>query len=133
MKEKTLGLIKPDATKRNLVGEILAVIESERFEIVGLKMMRFERKDAEQFYAEHQGKPFFEDLLDYMTSDNIVAFVIEGEGAVARYRELMGATDPATAQEGTLRKLFALSKNENSVHGSDSREASDREIALVFA
>lgn len=133
MKEKTLGLIKPDATKRNLVGEILAVIESERFEIVGLKMMRFERKDAEQFYAEHQGKPFFEDLLDYMTSDNIVAFVIEGENAVARYRELMGATDPAAAQEGTLRKLFALSKNENSVHGSDSREASDREIALVFA
>lgn len=133
MKEKTLGLIKPDATKRNLVGEILAVIESERFEIVGLKMMRFERKDAEQFYAEHQGKPFFEDLLDYMTSDNIVAFVIEGENAVARYRELMGTTDPAAAQEGTLRKLFALSKNENSVHGSDSREASDREIALVFA
>lgn len=132
MKEKTLGLIKPDAIKRNLVGEILAVIESERLDIVGLKMMRFERKDAESFYAEHKGKPFFEDLLDYMTSERIVAFVIEGEHAIIRYRDLMGSTDPISAQEGTLRKLFALSKSENSVHGSDSVEASHREIALIF-
>lgn len=132
MKEKTLGLIKPDAVKRGIIGEILAVIESEKFEIVGLKMMRFERKDAEAFYAEHQGKPFFADLIDYMTSGKIVAFVLERENAIVRYRELMGSTDPMEAQEGTLRKLFAMSKNENSVHGSDSLAAADREISLIF-
>ncbi|MCY9861189.1 nucleoside-diphosphate kinase [Vibrio coralliirubri] len=132
MKEKTLGLIKPDAVKRGIIGEILAVIESERFEIVGLKMMRFERTEAEAFYAEHQGKPFFEELIDYMTSGKVVAFVLERENAITRYRDLMGTTDPMQAQEGTLRKLFALSKNENSVHGSDSSAASDREIALIF-
>lgn len=132
MKEKTLGLIKPDAVKRNLVGEILAVIESERFEIVGLKMMRFERKGAEEFYAEHAKKDFFPDLIDYMVSGKIVAFVIEGDNAIAKYRELMGSTDPRSAQEGTLRKLFGLSRDENSVHGSDSQSASDREISLIF-
>ncbi|EGR2227699.1 nucleoside-diphosphate kinase [Vibrio parahaemolyticus] len=132
MKEKTLGLIKPDAVKRNLIGEILAVIESEKFEVVGLKMMRFERKDAEEFYAEHANKEFFPELIDYMVSGKIVAFVIEGDNAIARYRELMGATDPRSAQEGTLRKLFALSRDENSVHGSDSQSASDREISLIF-
>ncbi|ELP5899817.1 nucleoside-diphosphate kinase [Vibrio vulnificus] len=132
MKEKTLGLIKPDAVKRNLIGEILAVIESERFEVVGLKMMRFERKDAEVFYAEHANKEFFPELIDYMVSGKIVAFVIEGNNAIARYRELMGATDPRSAQEGTLRRLFALSRDENSVHGSDSQAASDREISLIF-
>lgn len=132
MKEKTLGLIKPDAVKRGIIGEILAVIESENFEVIGLKMMRLSRSEAEAFYSEHKDKPFFEDLIEYMTSGKIVAFVLERENAIVRYRELMGSTDPKDAQEGTLRKLFAISKNENSVHGSDSYAAADREISIIF-
>ena len=132
MKEKTLGLIKPDAVKRGIIGEILAVIESENFDIVGLKMIRLTRSDTEAFYSEHKDKPFFDDLVTYMTSSKVIAFVLEKDNAVQLYRDLMGSTDPINADEGTLRKLFALSKNENSVHGSDSKESADREISLIF-
>lgn len=108
------------------------MLESERLDIIELKMMRFERREAEAFYIEHASQPFFEDLIAFMISGKIVAFVIEGENAIVRYKELMGATDPREALEGTLRKLFALSEDENSVHGSDSISAANREIAQIF-
>ena len=132
MKEKTLGLIKPDAVSRGIIGEILAVIESEQFEIVGLRMIRLTRLEAEEFYSEHKDKPFFDDLVRYMTSGAVVAYVLERKNAIALYRELIGDTNPINAKEGTLRKLFAVSKNENSVHGSDSLESANREISLIF-
>lgn len=130
--ERTFSIIKPDATKRNLTGAINAVIEKAGLRIVAQKRLRWSKADAEQFYAEHKERPFFGELCTFMTSEPIVIQVLEGENAIAKYREVMGATDPAEAADGTIRKLFALSKGENSVHGSDSPASAEREIKLNF-
>ncbi len=133
MMEKTLSIIKPDAVKRDLIGEILARFEKEGFKIIATKMVRLTQAQAEGFYAEHQGKPFFEPLVNYMMSAPIVVSVLEKENAVKDYRTLIGATNPESAADGTIRKDFALSQRENSVHGSDSVESANREIAYFFA
>lgn len=131
--EQTLSIIKPDAVQRNLIGQILAKLESNGFTIVAAKMLYLTEPQAEGFYAEHEGKPFFVDLVKYMTSAPVVVAVLEKENAVKDYRTLMGTTDPETAAEGTIRREFALSKQQNSVHGSDSVESAKREIAYYFA
>lgn len=130
MVEKTLGIIKPDATERKLIGDILSEIQKSDLKLVGLKMVTLDRATAEEFYQEHKEKPFFGDLVDFMTSNEIVVFALEGENAVVKYRTLMGATNPEEADEGTLRKLFAISKSRNSVHGSDSLESAKRELNI---
>ena len=130
--QKTLCLIKPDAVERNLVGPILAMIEKEGLTIVALKMLSLTKKEAEGFYAVHKERPFFGELTSYMCSGPIVAAVLEGEEAIARYRKLMGATDPAKADEGTIRKTFALNLEANSVHGSDAPETAAFEIPYYF-
>ena len=132
MTERTLSIIKPDATRRNLTGKINAVIEDAGLRIVGQRRIRLSKADAERFYAVHEGKPFFAELVGFMTSGPVVVQVLEGEGAVARYREVMGATNPANAAAGTIRALFAESFTGNSVHGSDSPENAKAEIAQFF-
>jgi nucleoside-diphosphate kinase len=132
MPERTFSILKPDATRRNLTGKINAVIEDAGLRIVAQRRVRLTRADAERFYDVHKGKPFFDDLVGFMTSGPIVVQVLEGEGAVARYREVMGATNPANAAEGTIRKLFAEGFTENSVHGSDSPENAALEIGQFF-
>ncbi|RKW37472.1 MAG: nucleoside-diphosphate kinase [Moraxella sp.] len=132
MTERTLSIIKPDAVKRDLIGAILARFEQNGFKIVAIKMLRLTREQAEGFYAEHQGKAFFEQLVDYMMSAPIVVSVLEKENAVQDYRALIGSTNPENAAEGTIRKDFALNQRENSVHGSDSTESAAREIAYFF-
>ena len=133
MQERTLSIIKPDATARNLVGEILAMIEKTGLRIVAMKRMRLSRKDAEGFYAVHRDKPFFGELTGFMASGPVVVSVLEGENAIAKYREVMGATNPANAAEGTIRKKFAQSIDANSVHGSDAPETAKQEIAYFFS
>ena len=131
--QRTLSIIKPDAVKRHLIGAILARFEQQGFNIVAAKMVQLNRKQAEGFYAEHQGKPFFEPLVEYMISAPVFVSVLEKENAVQDYRTLMGTTNPETAAEGTIRRDFALNQRENSVHGSDSPESAAREIAYFFA
>ena len=132
MTERTFSIIKPDATKRNLTGAVNAVIEKAGLRIVAQKRIRISKALAEEFYGVHKERPFFGELVEFMTSEPVVIQVLEGEGAVAKYREVMGATNPANAEEGTIRKLFALSVGENSVHGSDSLENAAIEIAQFF-
>ena len=132
MTERTFSIIKPDATRRNLTGKINAVIEDAGLRIVGQRRLKLSRAQAEAFYGVHQGKPFFEELVGFMTSGPVVVQVLEGEGAVARYREVMGATNPANAAPGTIRQLYAESFTGNSVHGSDSPENAVVEIAQFF-
>lgn len=132
MTERTFSIIKPDAVKRNLIGAILTRFEQNGFKIIASKMVRLTREQAEGFYAEHQGKEFFAPLVEYMMSSPIVVSVLEKENAVKDYRTLIGTTNPETAEEGTIRKDFALSQRENSVHGSDSIEKANREIAYFF-
>ncbi|AWI51201.1 nucleoside-diphosphate kinase [Actinobacillus porcitonsillarum] len=132
MIQQTLCLIKPDATKRHLIGKILAHIEESGLTIKALKKLQLTKEQAEGFYAEHQGKDFFEPLVDFMISAPIVAVVLEGENAIAHYRELMGATKVEDRKEGTIRQLYAISGRENSVHGSDSADSAKREIAYFF-
>ncbi len=131
--ERTFSIIKPDATARNLTGAINALIEKAGLRIIAQKRVRISRAEAETFYAVHRERPFFRDLVEFMTSGPVVVQVLEGENAIAKYRELMGATDPAKAAEGTIRKLFAKSIQENSVHGSDSPETAAKEIAQFFS
>lgn len=133
MTERTLSIIKPDAVKRDLIGAILSRFEQAGFNIIAMKMLHLTREQAEGFYAEHEGKAFFEPLVAYMMSAPIVVSVLEKENAVKDYRTLIGATNPEMAEEGTIRKAFALSQRENSVHGSDSVESAKREIAYFFA
>lgn len=130
--EQTLSIIKPDATTRNLTGAINAKIEKAGLRIVAQKRVRWTLAQAQKFYAEHKGRPFFDALCDFMTSAPIVVQVLEGDDAIAKYRKVMGATDPEDAKRGTIRKSFAASKAHNSVHGSDSPKSAAREIALVF-
>jgi nucleoside diphosphate kinase len=131
--QRTLSIIKPDAVKRHLIGAILARFEQQGFNIAAAKMVQLNREQAEGFYAEHQGKPFFEPLVEYMISAPVFVSVLEKENAVQDYRTLMGTTNPETAAEGTIRRDFALNQRENSVHGSDSPESAAREIAYFFA
>ena len=131
--ERTLSIIKPDATRRNLTGKINAVIEEAGLRIVAQKRVALTRAQAEGFYAVHKERSFFGELVDFMISGPVVVQVLEGENAVATYREVMGATNPANAEEGTIRKQFAESIEANSVHGSDSLENAAIEIAYFFA
>lgn len=131
--EKTFSIIKPDATARNLTGLINAKIEAAGLKIVAQKRVKMTKEQAEKFYGEHRGKPFFDDLVSFMTSGAIVVQVLEGENAVAVYRRIMGKTDPAEADKNTIRAEFAESKGRNSVHGSDSSESAAREIAQWFS
>lgn len=131
--ERTFSIIKPDATRRNLTGAINALIEKAGLRIVAQKRVLMTRAQAETFYAVHKERPFFGELVEFMISAPVVVQVLEGEGAVAKYREVMGATNPANAAEGTIRKEFALSVGENSAHGSDSVENAAIEIAQFFA
>ncbi|BBF93285.1 nucleoside-diphosphate kinase [Blastochloris tepida] len=131
--ERTFSIIKPDATDRNLTGAINAVIEQAGLRIVAQKRIRMSRAEAETFYAVHKARPFFGELVEMMTSAPVVVQVLEGENAVAKYREIMGATNPDSAAPGTIRKQFAKSIGENSVHGSDSVENAAIEIAQFFS
>ena len=131
--QRTLSIIKPDATKRNLTGAINQRFEEAGLRIVAQKRVLLSREMAEGFYAEHKERPFFGELVDFMISEPVVLQVLEGENAVLKNREIMGATNPANADEGTIRKDFALSIGENSVHGSDSEESAAREVSYFFA
>ncbi len=131
--ERTLSIIKPDATRRNLTGKINARFEAAGLRIVAQKRVRLTMAMAEQFYAVHAERSFFQELCDFMTSGPVVVQVLEGENAVAHNRQIMGATNPANATAGTIRKDFAESIEANSVHGSDSAENADREIRFFFA
>lgn len=130
--QRTFSIIKPDATARNLTGAVNAVFEAAGLRIVAQKRVRLTRAQAEGFYAEHKARGFFGELVEFMTSGPVVLQVLEGENAVAHHRDVMGATDPAKAAEGTVRKLYARSIGENSVHGSDSEASAEREIAFFF-
>jgi nucleoside-diphosphate kinase len=131
--ERTFSIIKPDATTRNLTGAINAMIERAGLRIVAQKRVRITRPQAEAFYAVHRERPFFGELVDFMISGPVVVQVLEGENAIARYREVMGATDPAKAAPDTIRKAHAKSIGENSVHGSDAADTAAKEIAQFFS
>ena len=131
--ERTLSIIKPDATKRNLTGKIVAKFEDAGLRVVASKRIHLSNAQAGAFYAEHAARPFYGELCAFMASEPVVVQVLEGAGAIAKNREVMGATDPAQADAGTIRKEFALSKGENSVHGSDSADSAAREIAFFFS
>jgi nucleoside-diphosphate kinase len=130
--ERTFSIIKPDATRRNLTGAINERIEKAGLRIIGQRRLRINREQAEGFYGVHRERPFFRSLVEFMTSGPVVVQVLEGESAVSKYREVMGATDPAKAAPGTIRKDFAESIEANSVHGSDSAENARTEIAFFF-
>src|SRR5437867_2314378 len=131
--ERTFSIIKPDATARNLTGAVNALIEKAGLRIVAQKRLRMTRDQAETFYAVHRARPFFADLVAFMISGPVVVQVLEGENAIAGYRDIMGATNPANAAEGTIRKLYAASVQENAVHGSDAPETAAAEIAQFFS
>jgi nucleoside-diphosphate kinase len=131
--ERTFSIIKPDATARNLTGVINAMIEGAGLRIIAQRRTRISREQAETFYAVHRERPFFRELVEFMTSGPVVVQVLEGENAIARYREIMGATDPAKAAPGTIRKVYAKSLGENSVHGSDAPDTAQQEIAQFFS
>lgn len=131
--ERTLSIIKPDAVGKNVIGQIYTRFENAGLRIVAGKMKQLSQADAEGFYAEHKERPFFGDLVSFMTSGPVFVQVLEGEGAVAKHRDLMGATNPKEAEAGTIRADFAESIDENAVHGSDSAESAAREIAYFFS
>jgi nucleoside-diphosphate kinase len=131
--ERTFSIIKPDATARNLTGAINAMIEQAGLRIIAQRRVRITREQAETFYAVHSARPFFGELVDFMISGPVVVQVLEGENAIARYRDIMGATDPAKATAGTIRKVHAKSIGENSVHGSDAPDTAMKEIAQFFS
>ena len=129
---RTFSIIKPDATKRNITGAINKIIEENNLIIVGQKRIKLSKEKAEGFYAIHKDKPFFNDLIEYMTSGPVIVQVLEGENAVEKYRKIMGATNPENAEKGTIRKEHALNIQENSVHGSDSESNAEIEINYFF-
>lgn len=131
--ERTLSIIKPDATRRNLTGAINAIIEKSELRIIAQKRLHLTRTQAEKFYAVHASRAFFNDLCDFMISGPVVIQVLEGENAIEHYRTIMGATNPANAEEGTIRREFAESIEANSVHGSDSSETAANEIKFFFS
>ena len=131
--ERTFSIIKPDATARNLTGAVNVLIEKAGLRIIAQKRIRMSRSEAETFYAVHKARPFFGELVEFMTSAPVVVQVLEGDNAIVRYRDVMGATDPSKAADGTIRKLHAKSIGENSVHGSDAAETAKIEIAQFFS
>jgi nucleoside-diphosphate kinase len=131
--ERTFSILKPDATKRNLTGAINAMIEKAGLRIIAQRRVRITREQAETFYGVHRERPFFGELVEFMTSGPVVVQVLEGEGAIAKYRDVMGATDPKKAADGTIRKVHAQSIGENSVHGSDAPDTAAQEIAQFFS
>jgi nucleoside-diphosphate kinase len=131
--ERTFSIIKPDATERNLTGAINALIEQAGLRIIAQKRARLSRAEAETFYSVHRERPFFRELVEFMTSGPVVVQVLEGDNAIAKYRDIMGATDPAKAAPGTIRKLHGRSVGENSVHGSDAADTAVKEIGQFFA
>jgi nucleoside-diphosphate kinase len=131
--EQTLSLIKPDAVERNLIGKIVCIFEQNDLVIKNIKKIHVDIKFAQKFYEMHSSRPFFNDLCNYISSGPLVAIILEGENAIQKNRDLMGATNPSEAKEGTIRKLFAISIDKNSVHGSDSVESAKREINLFFS
>src|SRR6478735_892574 len=131
--ERTFSILKPDATGRNLTGAINSIIEKAGLRIVAQKRVRISREEAEKFYSVHRERPFFRELVEFMISGPVVVQVLEGENAMAKYREVMGATDPAKAAAGTIRKIHAKSIGENSVHGSDAPDTATKEISQFFA
>lgn len=131
--ERTLAILKPDCVRRNLIGKVLDRIEAAGFRILGMKMVRMSRAQAREFYAVHRERSFYNDLVEFMISDRVVAMALEKENAVDDFRELIGATDPAEAAPGTIRREFAESKQENIVHGSDSVENGRAEVAFFFS
>ena len=130
--QRTFSIIKPDATKRNITGSINKIIEENNLRIIAQKRIHLSSEQAEKFYDVHKEKPFFKDLIEYMTSEPVIVQVIEGDNAITKYREVMGATNPENADEGTIRKIHALNVQENSVHGSDSDENAIKEIDFFF-
>jgi len=130
--ERTLSIIKPDAVAKNVIGEIVARFEQAGLEIVAAKMLQLTQEQAEGFYAEHKGRPFFDSLVAFMTSGPVVVQVLQGEGAILQNRTLMGATNPQEAEAGTIRADFAQSIDANAVHGSDSPTSAEREVAYFF-
>jgi len=131
--EKTLSIIKPDGVKNKHIGEIVAMFEKNGLQPVAMRMHHLTKHEAEGFYAVHKERPFFGELVDFMTSGPVVLMILEGENAIAKNREIMGATNPAEADEGTIRKLFAASIGENTVHGSDATDTADFETNWFFA
>ena len=131
--ERTLSIIKPDAVAKNVIGKIVSRFESNGLKVVNMQMKQLTEAEAQGFYAEHSERPFFGHLVSFMTSGPVVVQVLEGEGAIAKNREVMGATNPADAAAGTIRAEFALSVGENSVHGSDAPETAAEEIAFFFS
>ena len=131
--ERTLMLVKPDAVRRNLEGKIIAHVQEKGFKLIGLKKLKLTKEQAEKFYYVHKERPFFGELTDFMSSGPIVAMVWEGENAISVIREIMGATNPEEAEEGTLRKLYGTNIGENAVHGSDSIESAKYEIPFFFS
>ena len=130
--ELTYAMVKPDGVKRGLVGEVVRRLEAKGFRIVGMKLMQIPRETAERHYGEHQGKPFFEGLVSFITSGPVVAMVVEGENAISEWRKMMGATNPKDAAPGTIRGDFASTIDENVAHGSDAPETAEREIGIFF-
>jgi nucleoside-diphosphate kinase len=130
--EQTLAILKPDAVRRGLTGDILKRIESSGLKIVAMRKLQLSRPDAERFYDVHKARPFFSGLCEYMTSGPVVVAVLEGDGAIAKWRKLMGATDPKKADPGTIRKDFGLDVEQNSTHGSDAPETAANEISFFF-
>ncbi|MDD5362790.1 MAG: nucleoside-diphosphate kinase [Ignavibacteria bacterium] len=130
--ERTLCIIKPDAVKKNAQGSIIQMILDAGFKMLGMKMIQLSKTQAQKFYEVHKERPFYNDLVDFMTSGPVIPVALEKNNAIADYRNLIGATDPAEAKEGTVRKLFANNKQENAVHGSDSVENGLKEIAFFF-
>jgi nucleoside-diphosphate kinase len=130
--EKTLSIVKPDGVGKHLIGEVIKRFQNHGLKVVGLKMVSMDKKEAEGFYAVHRGKPFFESLTTFMSSGPSIVMVLEGEGAIAKTRELMGATDPKQAKEGTLRRQYAANIERNIVHGSDAPETAAFEIGYFF-
>lgn len=133
MNELTFSIIKPDAVKRGLIGDILKMITDSGLKIKATKMIRLSKEEAEGFYAVHKERPFFGELVEYMTSGPVVVSVLEGENAIARYRKLMGATNPEEADEGTIRKTFGISIEANSCHGSDGQDTAKVEVSYFFS
>ena len=131
--ERTLSIIKPDATSRNITGKVNAMIEEAGLHIVAQKRILLTPEQAEEFYAEHKDKAFFTSMIEQMTSAPVVVQILEADNAIALYRKIMGATNPAVAEEGTIRKTFGLSIDNNTVHGSDSEESAKREIEFFFS
>ncbi|MBO8143379.1 MAG: nucleoside-diphosphate kinase [Thermodesulfobacterium sp.] len=131
--ERTLVMIKPDGVERNLIGKIIGIFEEKGLRVVALKKLKLSKEQAKVFYIVHKDRPFYESLTDYISSGPVVAMVLEGENSIKKVREIMGATNPQEAEEGTIRKLFGVNKEKNTVHGSDSPESAEKEIKFFFS